>query len=76
MNNRNFPSPKTGFHVTVESSVHMVQKLFCVTTFGFSFLQLQLRKYATELQNMLGSQQGLAVHIRQHTGTEPTADYV
>lgn len=67
---------ETGFHVMLEYSIRMVQKLFCVTTFGVSFLQLQLRKYAVELQNMLGSQQGLALHVRQHTGTEPTADYV
>lgn len=61
---------KIAFHV------RMVQKLFCVTTFGVSFLQLQLRKYAVELQNTLGSQQGLALHIWQHAGTRPTADYV
>lgn len=67
---------ETGSHVTLEYSVRTVQKLFCVTTFGVSFLQLQLRKYAVELQNMLGSQQGLALLIRQHTGTELTADYV
>lgn len=67
---------ETGFHVTLEDSVRMVQKLFCVTTFGVSFLQLQLRKYAVELQNTLGSQQGLALRRRQHTGSEPTPDYV
>lgn len=52
------------FHVTMEYRTSMVQKLFCVTTFGVSFLQLQLRKYSTELGNMVGSQQGLALHIR------------
>lgn len=67
---------ETDFHVMLAHSVSMVQKLFCVTTFGVSLLQLQLRKYAVELQNMLGSQQGLALHTRQHTGTTPTADYV
>lgn len=67
---------KTGFHVTLEHSVRMLQKLFCVTTFGVSFLQLQLRKYAVEPQNMRGSQQGLALHVRQLSGTKPTADYV
>lgn len=55
---------ETGFHVTIEYSLSMVQKLFCVTTFGVSFLQLQLRKYATEPENMVGSQQGLALHLR------------
>lgn len=67
---------ETDFHVTLAHSVSMVQKLFCVTTFGVSLLQLQLRKYAVELQNMLGSQQGLALCTRQHAGTAPTADYV
>lgn len=65
----------TGFQITMEYSISVVQKLFCVTTFGVSFLQLQLRKYATELENMVGSQQGLAL-LRERSGTEPTADYV
>lgn len=55
---------ETGFHVTTEYSTSMVQNLFCAITFGVSFLLLQLRKYATELENMVGSQQGLALHIR------------
>lgn len=47
---------ETGFNVTMEYSISMDHKLFCVTTFGVSFLQLQLRKYASELENMVGSQ--------------------
>lgn len=58
------------------NNIPMVQKWRCVTTFGVSFLQLQLRKSAAEPQNMLGSQQGLALHTRQPAGTQPTADYV
>lgn len=51
---------KTGFHVTLKHNIHMVHKLFCFTTFGVSFLELQLRKYAAELENTRGSQKGLA----------------
>jgi len=65
-----------GSHVTLEYSACTVQKLFCVTTFGVSLLQLQLRKCAVELPNTLGSQRRLALRRRQHAGTQPTADYV